>query len=171
MKKLTVVCMMVVMLMALGISVYAEDVQKQTASAVLDYNDEFPVEVTVDLTGGWSVEFGYGVAYLYDVSITDNTECVAMGLTLEKDVYAEYLTDSVKMEDYQKKNGVVSYTDESSNSKHYLFDVDGRAYFLVAVDLASPYEGDNVFSRFEVALSDVIYDSDFDVDLDLDFGS
>ena len=64
---------------------------KQTASAYLDQESDAAIEVTVDLSGGWSVEFVRGAVYLYDSEITETNDGVAMLVTLDKEVYEEDL--------------------------------------------------------------------------------
>ena len=71
-------------------------VNVQNASAYLE-QDGHEVRLTVDLSDGWSVEFAHAAAYLYDGPNDGVKEAIAMGLTLEKQVYDEYLSKKSKI--------------------------------------------------------------------------
>ena len=73
---------------------------KQTASAYLDQNENSAVEVTADLSGGWSVEFARGAVYLYDGEIAEGKEATAMLITLDKEVYEEYMAEAMTDENH-----------------------------------------------------------------------
>ena len=82
--------------------------QKQTASsACLNRAGDTAVEVTVDLSGGWSVEFVRGAAYLYDGEATEGKEGVAMLLTIDKDVYEEDFTKAMADGSHKEADGGV----------------------------------------------------------------
>ena len=106
---------------------------KQTASAYLDQAEEAPVEVTVDLSGGWSVEFVRGAAYFYDSEITDTNEGVAMLLTLDKEVYEEYLTEAMADDNRKETDEGVYFTSDGGESG-YLTSVNDSAYVLITSD-------------------------------------
>lgn len=80
---------------------------KQTASAYLDQGSDAAIEVTVDLSGGWSVEFVRGAVYLYDSEITETNGGVAMLVTLDKEVYEEDLEAAMADESRKEADGGV----------------------------------------------------------------
>ena len=80
---------------------------KQTASAYLDQESDAAIEVTVDLSGGWSVEFVRGAVYLYDSEITETNDGVAMLVTLDKEVYEEDLEAAMADESRKEADGGV----------------------------------------------------------------
>ena len=91
MKKAFVLCVIISMMCSM--IAFADETElffptyEQTASAYLDQSGK-AVKVTVDLTGGWSVEFAPGAVYLYEGN-TDG-EAAALGITLDEEVFQEY---------------------------------------------------------------------------------
>lgn len=122
---------------------------KQTVSSLLD-QDENSVKVTIDLSDGWSAEFVQGAVYLYNGPADAENESVAMGLTLNEDVYLDYIAAD-DASDYKEENGIVSYTEEDG-TQDYFFEVDADefapAYFMISVDKG--FDGNAVFHRFDV---------------------
>ena len=74
---------------------------RQTATAYLDQDKDTAVKVTVDLTGGWSVQFARGAVYLYEGEAAEDAESTAMLITLDQDAYDGHLADA--MEDEERK--------------------------------------------------------------------
>ena len=145
MKKL--VSMMLVLCMALTLIAGAALAEggKQTASATLDRDSE-PVVATVDLTGGWSVEFASGAFYLYEGEITKDRDADAIGLTLEKDVYEDYMAEATASDSCREVEGGVCY--ETEDETDYVLAVGSDAYFLVAVPAGT--DGDAILSRIDL---------------------
>lgn len=83
MKKAFVLCVIISMMCSM--IAFADETEsffptyEQTASAYLDQSGK-AVKVTVDLTGGWSVEFAPGAVYLYEGN-TDG-EAAASGIRI-----------------------------------------------------------------------------------------
>ena len=101
---------------------------KQVASAYLD-QDGTTVTVTVDLTGGWSVEFARGAFYLYDDKHTIEEEAVAIGITLDEEVFYDHMKEA--LEDANRKempDGIVYSTENDTN---YLVNIEDSAYFML----------------------------------------
>ena len=153
MKKAAVLCMTAVMMFSTG--VFAAETEseeaffpsfEQTASAYLD-QDGNEVAVTVDLTGGWSVEFVRGAVYLYDGKIEDGEEPVAAGYTLEKAVFEDYADEAKSSGSYREFARSFAFTEESG-ANDYFFSVGPDAYFMITVDADA--DGDAVSSRFGV---------------------
>ena len=117
---------------------------KQTASAYLD-QDGSCVEVTVDLTGGWSVEFARGAAYLYDSEITEDKESTAMLITLDKDVYEEDMDEAMGDDSHKEADGGVYYTG-SGNEGSYLTSLNDSAYVLITTQDKANIE--DIVARF-----------------------
>ena len=123
-------------------------VNVQNASAYLE-QDGHEVRLTVDLSDGWSVEFAHAAAYLYDGPNDGVKEAIAMGLTLEKQVYDEYLLNAEEMPGFRSDDGITTYLEEDG-TQDYFFEVDGDsgAYFMVSVVPSA--DGDLIMSRFAV---------------------
>ena len=120
---------------------------KQTASAYLD-QDGNCVTVTVDLSGGWSVEYVRGAAYLYDGEITEGKEGVAMLITLDKDVYEEDLAKAMADGNHKEADGGVFYTDEAGRGA-YLVSLNDSAFVLIT---ANAKDIEAVVARFALSL-------------------
>jgi hypothetical protein len=118
--------------LAISSAAFAREVPKdiQTASAVLDA-DGIDLTVYVDLSDGYSVDFATGAVYLYKGSATGDEEPIAMGITLERQVYDEYVSAAEDKEPLTDRSDVVSYTSEGENL--YLYNENG-AYFLIIMD-------------------------------------
>ena len=117
---------------------------KQTASAYLD-QDGTCIEVTADLTGGWSVEFARGAVYLYDGEIIEDKESTAMLITLDKDVYEEDMDEAMADDNHKEADGGVYYTG-SGNEGSYLTSLNDSAYVLITTQDKANIE--DIVARF-----------------------
>jgi len=122
---------------------------KQTASAYLD-QDGNCVTVTVDLSGGWSVEFVRGAAYLYDGEITEGKDGVATLITLDKDVYDEDYAKAMADGSHKEADGGVYYTEDGDRGA-YLASLDDSAFILITT--ANKKNIEAVAARFSLALN------------------
>ena len=122
---------------------------KQTASAYLDQEAATAIEVTVDLSGGWSVEFVRGAAYLYDSEITETNDGAAMLVTLDKEVYEEDLAAAMADENHREADGGVYYT-YYEDEMGYLTSLNDSAYVLITADKA---DIEAVVARFTLSLA------------------
>jgi len=123
--------------------------QKQTASAYLSQDRDTAVEVTVDLSGGWSVEFVRGAAYLYDREITETNDGVAMLVTLDKEVYEEDLEAAMADENHKEADGGVYYT-YYEDEMGYLTSLNDSAYVLITANKA---DIEAIVARFTLSLA------------------
>ena len=122
---------------------------KQTASAYLDQESDAAIEVTVDLSGGWSVEFVRGAVYLYDSEITETNDGVAMLVTLDKEVYEEDLEAAMADENHEEADGGVYYT-HYEDEMGYLASLNDSAYVLITANKA---DIEAIVARFTLSLA------------------
>lgn len=122
---------------------------KQTASAYLDQESDAAIEVTVDLSGGWSVEFVRGAVYLYDSEITETNDSVAMLVTLDKEVYEEDLEAAMADESHKEADGGVYYT-YYEDEMGYLTSLNDSAYVLITANKA---DIEAIVARFTLSLA------------------
>lgn len=122
---------------------------KQTASAYLDQTEDAVVEVTVDLSGGWSVEFARGAAYLYDGEITEGKESVVMLTTLDQEVYEDHLANAMADTNHKESDGGVYYT-YSEYESAYLTALEDSAFVLITTQNKADIEA--IVARFALAL-------------------
>jgi hypothetical protein len=99
----------------------ASDSVRHIASACLNRDSDNAAEVIVELTGGWSVEFARGAAYIAKGDNLDET--AALLLVLDQEVYEENLAEAMEDPDHKEADGGIYYT-------YY----DGRPAFLASVN-------------------------------------
>ena len=150
MKKTICVLLAVVMVLALAACGSGNtNSGKQTASAYQNQSENVAVEVTVDLSGGWSVEFVRGAVYLYDGEITEGKEGVAMLITLDKEVYEEDLAEAMADQNHKEADGGVYYTGDGDRGA-YLTSLNDSAYVLITATNKKDIEA--IAARFTLAL-------------------
>ena len=121
---------------------------KQTATAHLD-QEGTTVDVCVDLSDGWSCEFARGAVYLYEGENAEGVEAVAIGETLAKDVYEDYIKGAKDQENFKEIENGVAYTDANGESI-YCFSVEDKAYFMI--DVTKGADAEAVYNRIQVSL-------------------
>ena len=121
----------------------------QIASAWLN-NDENDTRTlaTIDLSGDWSVEFAAGAFYMNEHMQSLDDEAEAMGVSLSKEVYDEYMAEAKESDSFQELDNAVKYTDSYDEDTDYLFTDGLNGYFLLTVD--KDLDGDAVFQRVSV---------------------
>ena len=123
---------------------------KQAAGAPLD-QDGNRMYVTVDLSGGWSVEFASGAFYLSHGDYKEDMPSAAIGITLDQEVYDEYCAEAVRSDSYRELSGGVTYTQEDGTNA-YLMPVGDDAYLALFVEPEE--DGDAVFARVKATRSE-----------------
>jgi hypothetical protein len=152
MKKMLCVLLGGCMLFAMtAFGTEAADNAMQTASAYLDQSEAAAIAVTVDLSGGWSVEFARGAVYLYDGEITDDSECTAMLVTLDQELYEEYMADAGADDNHIEADDGVYFT-YNENEKAYLASLDDAAFFLITASAEADME--SIAARFIISLDE-----------------
>ena len=116
----------------------------QTASAYLD-QDGATVDVTVDLSGGWSVEFARGAVYLYEAGSSTDESAAAMCITLDQEVYEGYLEEALAQEGSREEDGGVYYTGYEEEGR-FIVSLDDKAYVLITAE--NQEEIEELVSRF-----------------------
>ena len=117
---------------------------KQSATAWIQEGD-VRTSATVDLTGGWSVEFAPGAVYLYDKEITPDTEAVAMCITLSEEVYNDHLKEAKESKAYKETDDYIYY--EGYDSYEYLYNLN-NTYFLISV--YDKLQSNDIIKRFSL---------------------
>ena len=118
----------------------------QTVSAGL-INEDVRSIVTVDIHGGWSVEFARGAAYLYEGEILPDMECDARCVMLDKEVYEEYQSEAGAAESFREVEGGITWSREEEGEICYLFQDGKEGYFLLTVN--ADMDGDSVYARIK----------------------
>ena len=119
--------------------------EKQTVSAYLDQIGN-TVEATVDLSDGYSCEFSRGAIYIYDDSSKENAK--AIGMTLDKAVYDEYLVDAQNDANHKDvKDGVIF---KIGDQVGYIRTVGDDAYFAIFSNTVNADQMEQIADRIEL---------------------
>jgi len=117
---------------------------KQTAEAYLD-QEGATITATVDLSDGYSCDIARGAIYLQD----DKDNSVAMGITLDQDVFEEYAEAAKADANSKEIAGGVMY--QGDGEMVFVKTVGDSAYFGVFADNATPAQMEKLVERFAVA--------------------
>ena len=145
MKKCIIVLLIAGMLIAATGCETAKTEQapsRQIAAAKLD-QDGRDIEVTIDLSGGWSVEFATGAFYLYDKAYEDGLEAAAIGMTLDQEVFEEYWAEAEASPSRRELDGARYYKPDGGRDT-YLIPVGEDAYLMLSAESG---DGDAIFAR------------------------
>ena len=134
-----------------GCSTKKETSDKQSAAAKQQVSENQSAIMTVDLTGGYSVEFATGAAYFYKGDTLDESETIAHAYVIDKTSFEEetsYFENNDDLEgDYKKlKDGTYSYKTESN--AEYFFSTNDNLYMKVVVQKDFLSEADSIYTRF-----------------------
>ena len=114
-RKYVFICLIICLFISFLCACNNSNNIKQTASAWIS-EGEIDTLATVNLTEGWSVEFAKSAIYIYDKEIDDFTESIAMCVTLEEDVYNDYIQEAKKSDSYKEINNQIYY----HRQNHYI---------------------------------------------------
>lgn len=120
---------------------------RQVAIARLDQGGN-EISVMIDLSGGWSVDFSSGAFYLYDGGYIEGKDAVAIGMTLEQEVFENYRAEAASSESYRQLEGSEYYAQEDGTCS-YLTRVGDDAYFLLWV--LGDADDDAIFARVQLS--------------------
>ncbi len=126
----------------------AKKTTKQTAVGYLDQEETTPIVTTVDTTDGYSCEFVRGAIYLYDEEVHEDTAAVAMGISLPKDVFEDYIQEAETDPNHKIIKDGVMYS--SDGQMVYLVKVSDTSYFGVFADNVNTNEMEKIIDRITV---------------------
>ncbi len=144
MKKMIILIAVLVLAMMMAIAGCGTEEQASTATARLTEGDHTTM-ATVDLSGGWSVQFATGAVYLYEGVNDGEVDCTAMVVTLEKKVYDEYVTGYKDEESYKQSDGKITYIDPDTSETVFMVTTENDMYYKVTV--AEGVDADAVLTR------------------------
>ena len=153
MKKIIAIAITaIVVTVGIAFACFADSTKKnvkvrQTATAYLD-QDNNTVTAKVDLTGGYSCDFARGAVYLYDKEDKEGVPCVAMGITLDEDVYNDHMKAAKEAKDCTEFKGGVMYSEEGH--MRYLCRIGDKAYFSIFAEKANQSQMKSLVNRFNV---------------------
>ena len=137
----------IIALTILGIACFAGCAKKsepvrQYASATLR-TENSEIITTVDLSDGYSCEFTSGAVYLYDKDANN----AAIAITLDQDVYEDYVSHSQAASDCKEFKGGLMYKED--NAMVYICKVDDSAFFGIFAEGADASQMESIVTRFD----------------------
>lgn len=125
---------------------------KHSASAKLNVGENDSAVMTVDLTGGYSVEFASGAVYFYEGEPSDET--YAHGFVITKEEYEEEYNyfegkDDLEGEYKSLEDGGFYYKDDSS--VEYFFPSEDGYYVKVVVNETDLSKANEIYTRFSAS--------------------
>lgn len=121
---------------------------RQTATAYLDQN-EHAVTATIDLSNGYSCDFARGAVYIYDQENKEGVESVATVITLDKEVYEDYVKDSKEDADAKQINGGTLF--KNGGSVMFLATAGENAQYVIVSEKLDKAGMENLITRVEMA--------------------
>ena len=123
------VCMV---LAACGNSEPAASPVKNTATATMD-EGEIPVDVTIDVSSGYSVVFNRDGFFLFDGEYDDSTYPLVTATILTEEVYNQYIDDNKDSDTFKEEYGIMRYT-SSIGEQAYLYKIGEKVPFLMTFE-------------------------------------
>ena len=121
---------------------------RQTATAYLDQNEN-SVTATIDLSNGYSCDFARGAVYIYDQENKEGVESVAMVLTLDKDVYEDYVKDSKGDAEARQINGGTLF--KTDGSVVFIATAGDKAQYAIVSETLDKAGMEKLITRVEMA--------------------
>ena len=125
----------------------------QYASAALRINEKKGAIVTVDLSGGCSVDFAYGAIYFYDNvhHLSEDDPVTAYGFIMDKQEYDEFIESAKQYHEVEETDELVKI-DEGENEIRYMFPAGDDVYFSILASKNA--DADSIYARFKVSSED-----------------
>lgn len=120
---------------------------RQTAAATFELDGESAL-VTVDITGGWSIEFATGAVYLYDGENDGKRAAIAHGYIIDQAEYDENVEVYKDYESFTELENGVTFSEGEGGCNKYLFEIGNGLCYMIAADLSA--DAEDIFSRFTV---------------------
>ncbi|MDO4805038.1 MAG: hypothetical protein Q4A32_09500 [Lachnospiraceae bacterium] len=105
---------------------------KNTATATMD-EGEMPIEVTIDVSTGYSVVFDHDGFLLFDGEYDDSTYPLVTATILTEDVYNMYIENNKDSDSFQEDYGIMKYT-SSIGELTYLYKVGEKVPFMMSFE-------------------------------------
>ena len=131
---------------------------KQIAARSYFYNGH-TVNVTMDMSDDWSVEFASGALYIYDGPYSESREAVGYGYLESKWEYDQTIAEHRSYDSFSLNDGAMKVTEEDGGNR-YVFPVGDHVYFMIYVNPG--VDAESVYERVDVALDPYSEDSDLD---------
>ena len=125
--------------------------QTQTATNTYRLHGQETV-VSVDLSGGWSVEFATGAVYLYDGPNDGERDPVAFGYVITQEEYEEIIAEYSSYDSFSEVGAGVMFDEGEGGCNKFAFAVGNGLSFLIAAEHG--HDENAIYSRFTVTAGD-----------------
>ena len=119
-------------LAACGSSKPATPQVKNTATATMD-EGEIPIEVTIDVSTGYSVVFDRDGFLLFEGEFDDSTYPLVTATILTEDSYNKYIADNEGSDSFREDDGFIKYT-SSIGEAVCLYKIGDRVPFMMSFE-------------------------------------
>ncbi len=120
---------------------------RQTATSTYRLDGQETI-VSVDLSGGWSVEFATGSVYLYDGPDDGAREPIAFGYVITQQEYEDIIAEYNSYDSFSEVGAGVIFDEGEGGSNKYAFAIGNGLSFLIAADRSA--DADAIYNRFIV---------------------
>ena len=151
MKRIVAMIAVLVLVLSVAGGIALAD-GRSTATNLFEFDGKY-VYVTVDLSDGWSVEYGLNGTYLFDGENDGRNEAAAYGTYVDQEEYDAIVAAYSGYESYAELENGIRFVEEDGNTK-YVLTVDEGLYFMITV--VDPDNAEAVFARFEVKPDEVM---------------
>lgn len=107
------------------------------------------VAVTVDLTDGWTVEYGENATYVYDGNTHGDDEAIAYGVYHSKEDYEETVREYSSYDSYEEVENGIRFRESDGLSK-YVMDLGNDVYYMIMA--SEPDQAEEIYARFDVKI-------------------
>ena len=105
---------------------------KNTATATMD-EGEMPVEVTIDVSTGYSVVFDHNGFLLFEGEYDDSTYPLVTATILTEDVFNKYIDDNKDNDSFREDDGIMKYT-SSIGELACLYKIGDKVPFMMTFE-------------------------------------
>lgn len=122
---------------------------KPTATATLHLDNGNNAEVTVDLSGGCSVEFAYGAVYFYQpgVAISEYDDAAAYVYISDQEGFDSDVAEYSSYDSFEQTDDHTIVTQEDGSIRYYI-PVDAEAGIYLMMTAGGDCDYMSIFNRF-----------------------
>jgi|GEM_PF-964373 len=111
--------------------------------------DGTTVSVTVDLSDGWTVEYGENATYVFDGNMHGFDEAIAYGVYVDKEEYDEIVSEYSSYDSYEEVENGIRFIESDELSK-YVMDLGNDIYYMIMA--TEPDQAEEIYAHFDVKI-------------------
>ena len=120
---------------------------EQTLTHTFDFEGMKAV-VTLDLSDGWSADFGAGAVYFWGPDDDHEEEASSYGYMTSKEEYEENIADPSIYDSFEEVEDGVKFREPEEGNYKYIFKVDEDVYFMI--DVRKDLDPEPIYARYDV---------------------